>query len=181
MLNYYLLWASGEDQPGIVAGVTSALYRMNANIQDSSMMRLGSEFGILMIFTTVGFSSTEKIKSGFSALAHKLHLNLGLKKISAAQARFRKPQASLVTISVHGSDRPGIVSIVTQQLMKLRFNITDLSTHRTSQGKSPGFILLLEGEMPKRMTTARLQGKLNQLQKKIHTRITVNPITARAL
>lgn len=176
MINHYLLWATGQDQPGIVAGVTAQLFRVGCNIEDSSMMRLGSEFGILLIFSSTKSFSSEKIRSWFSPLSHRLALNLDVKKISAAQAKFQPATKTTYSVTVHGSDRPGIVYEVTQLLAREKFNITDLSTHRTSNPKNPGFILIVEGEISKSNSVKGLEKKLAALSKKIKTKIALNSI-----
>lgn len=175
MTNHYLLWATGQDRPGIVAGVTKELFRVGCNIEDSSMMRLGSEFGVLLIFSTPAHLPPEKVRTIFAPLSRRLGLNLDVKKISSAQAKFRPAAQHPYSIAVHGSDRPGIVYQVTQLLAQARFNITDLSTHRTSHRKNPGFILIIEGELAD-TKTSELERKLTTLGKKIKTKIVLNSI-----
>lgn len=181
MTNHYLLWASGQDRPGIVAGVTKELYRVGGNIEDSSMMRLGSEFGILLIFSYKKNLAPEKIRSLFASLSRSMGLNLDVKKISSSQAKFRPAAKKLYSVAVHGSDRPGLVYHVTQLLAREKFNITDLSTHRTESKKNPGFILIIEGEISKAHGTKMLEKNLNALAKKINTKITLNPIAPHTL
>jgi glycine cleavage system regulatory protein len=80
MNNYYLLWALGPDHPGLVSSVTKLLYEYDGNLEDSSMMRLGSEFGIFLIF-----SSSKKLSDSFSTdlkkLEFKTKLNIGVNQL----------------------------------------------------------------------------------------------------
>jgi len=48
----YILTAFGKDKPGIVASITEILYKMGANIEDSSMSRLSGQFVIMLLFTS---------------------------------------------------------------------------------------------------------------------------------
>lgn len=179
MARTYLLWASGSDQPGIVAAVTGTLFQFGCNLEDSSMMRLGSEFGMFLIFTAPG-DVPHALSSVLRSVEKKFKLNIGLKPLTRAEARFAATKGEPAIVSVHGPDRRGLVFRVTEQLARLRFNITDLSTHRTTRGPRPGFILLIEGEIP-RGKAARITTELRKLEKKLKTRITLRPVPAQTL
>jgi len=179
MANYYFMSAVGADRPGIVAAVTEELFRLGCNLEDSAMMRLGSEFGIFLIFTT----SKKLSVSGHGSLQRigkKWKLFVSLKDISPSEARFQPAKNSFI-VAVHGQDRPGIVSAVTRCLTDERFNITDLSTHRTTQGPRPGYILFIEGELLRSGSPESLQRRLLVLGTKLRTKITVQPVAPSAL
>jgi len=175
MKNHYLLWATGEDQPGIVAGVTEQLFHLGCNIEDSSMMRLGSEFGILLIFSSHKKHSLSDIQKEFFPLEKRLNLTLGIKAITSAQAKFRPTKKASLSISLHGTDQPGLVHKVTFVLAQQKFNITDLATHRTN-GKKAGFILILEGELSKKQNQKQLEKALSTLSRKLSMKISLNRI-----
>jgi predicted amino acid-binding ACT domain protein len=78
MKNHYLLWATGQDHPGFVAEVTKLLFELHCNLEDSSMMRLGAEFAMFVIFT----SDRELHLENFSSLNDGPDVSVGLKKIS---------------------------------------------------------------------------------------------------
>ena len=138
MNTHYLLWATGEDQPGIVAAVTKILFNAGCNLEDSSMMRLGSEFAILLIVSSPKTLSAVTAEKIFRPLKSKWRLTVGFKKISDSQARFRPLKGNLHLVTVHGPDKPGLVYRVTELLARARFNITDLATHQTRRGKKTG-------------------------------------------
>lgn len=177
MSQYFLLWTIGPDRTGIVSEVSKILYENGCNLEDSSMMRLGSEFGILLIFTS-NKSISENI---FSNLETKFSLTIGLKKISRQLASFRPPKQSTAIVTVYGADKPGLVYKVTSELAKQKFNITDLSTHRTSSKQKPGYILFIEGELKKSRAIKTLKSRLSSLSKKMDIRISVQPINAATL
>ncbi|MBV9079964.1 MAG: ACT domain-containing protein [Elusimicrobia bacterium] len=178
---HYLLWASGEDRPGIVSAVTRALFQIGANLEDSSMMRLGSEFGIFVIFTTRRAISDEKFGKLLQPIKKKLRLAVGVKPLSTRQAAFRVASERLHLVSIHGPDRPGIVYRATDLLAKRGFNITDLSTHRTTTGPRAGYILLIEGEVRSKSTLAKIRRDLSALQRRLRTKVDIRPVGADAL
>lgn len=175
MARHYLLWCTGEDRPGIVATLTKILYEKGCNLEDSSMMRLGREFSIFVILS----SKKQLDKSLFAAL-EKHGLTVGLKPITTRQAKFVPAPRSLSIISVHGPDRPGIVYRVTHCLADHRFNITDLSTHRTGAGKKTGYILFIEGEISP-SKEASLKKALRALQSSLKTTITFRGVNSQPL
>ncbi len=48
-LTHYAVSVVGADRPGIVAGVTEALYKLGCNIADSSCAMLAGEFAMILI------------------------------------------------------------------------------------------------------------------------------------
>jgi predicted amino acid-binding ACT domain protein len=103
-------------------------------------------------------------------------INVGLKKISQRQARFMPNKRDSFIIRVHGQDKPGIVYRLTQLLAKYKFNITDLSTHRT-EGKKAGYVLWLEGELQKKSRLSALTRDLRSLGKKLKIHISAEPVS----
>jgi glycine cleavage system transcriptional repressor len=178
-MNYYTLWAVGPDRKGIVAAVTEALYRSGCNLEDCSMMRLGSEFGVLIIYTGSERGSSA-LKSRLEGLRRRLKLEIGLKKISRQLARFQPLKRRPVMVRVNGFDRPGLVHAVTKLLAAQNFNITDLASHRTG-GKNAGYILLIEGELPSASRIPALSRALNKLAQKMRVRISVEDLAASTL
>lgn len=181
MKNYYLLWSAGKDQPGIVASITKSLYEMRCNIEDSSMMRLGSEFALFLIFTAPTKLRAAASPALFRNLEKKYKLSGGIKMIRSQDARFIPPRSNFYIVTMHGKDQPGLVYKLTSSLANFRFNITDLSTHRTSSGSTAGYIVMAEGEMPQKNKIPLLQKSLKQLERATHTRIELRPVSSHAL
>jgi len=176
MAQYYLLSAIGPDQPGLVAKVSRVLYEQGCNLEDSSMMRLGSEFGMMLIFT-----STRKLnKDSFSSLEKSHKLTIHVKTISKRLAHFKPAKKIMALVTIYGVDRPGLVFHATRLLAQHKFNITDLSTHRTEAKRQAGYILFIEGELTTKSDFLSIQKELTTLASKLKIHITiqrVNPAT----
>lgn len=177
MIQHYLLWAVGPDHPGIVARLSQTLFKHKCNLEDSSMMRLGAEFGIILIFTSQKELPLEMI----SGLRQSTGLTISLKKISQKLARFKPLSQQSAVVTAHGADRPGLVFRITEILAKFRFNITDLSTHRTAKKGRPGYILFIEGEMPPRLTISGLKKSLQKLERQLKVHLDIRPLNAASL
>ena len=49
MSNWYMLTLVGKDQAGIVAKLTTALFEAGCNLGETSMIRLGNNFTVMMM------------------------------------------------------------------------------------------------------------------------------------
>lgn len=179
--NYYLLSATGEDRPGIVAGLSETLFRHRCNIEDSAMMRLGSEFAIFLILSSKNRLSDSACRRIFSPQTKRFRLNIGLKPLTSAQARFHPSRGTMAVVRFHGPDRPGLVYRLTDCLARQRFNITDLSTHRTSAGRRPGFFLVVEGELQSGRRMPALKKSLARAAAALRASVSVEPILPQPL
>ncbi len=162
MAKRWIVTALGKDQPGIVAGVTEALYRLGCNLEDSSMTRLEGEFAIMLIFSAKDSISIEALRKAYAPVERRLGLVVLLKRLSRQEATARK-RGRPYMISVYGSDRPGIVFRVADLLARAGVNVTDVHTHR-SAGKGPSlYLMLLEIEIPNKVTIPTIEKRLRTL------------------
>ena len=164
MTKKWILTAIGKDRPGIVAGVTKALYDLGCNLEDSAMTRLAGEFAIMLVFAAPPRVRASWLERAFKPVETRLGLTMAVNALRAAGRRPAQPRPHL--ISIYGADRPGLVYRISRLLAQSRINITDLSTHR-SAGKVPLYHLLLEVELPGRLDARRLEQRLKTLAKQL--------------
>ena len=169
----WIVTALGQDRPGIVAGVTKVLYDLGCNLEDSAMTRLEGEFTIMLIFSTKTKTGEAALRNAFAPLEQKLKLAVHLKPLTATESRAPRKRGQSFLISVYGSDKPGIVFRMAEALAKTGVNITDVHTHR-STGRGPSlYLLLLEVELPARMTSAALEQRLKALGKSLGVEVSL--------
>ena len=138
---WYMVTLIGKDQPGIVSHVTAALYDGGGNLGETSMMRLGGNFSIMMM---VEFSGrTKELHDVLSTVTDSLDLHLHIDQIDAKLHEHRIPD---VRISVYGADRAGIVSKVTAVLAEAGLNILDLESDVAGDKDKPLYIMHIEGQ-----------------------------------
>jgi len=171
MAQRWVVTALGQDQPGIVAGVTHVLYRLGCNLEDSAMTRLESEFAVMLIFSHPK-TTEEKLRRAFDPLARRLKLAIYLKALSRQEARSPRAKGRTYLISVYGGDKPGIVFRMSELLAKSGVNITDVHTHRSSQGGPSLYAMLLEIEVPATRPVAALEQQLKRAAKRLGVEIT---------
>jgi glycine cleavage system transcriptional repressor len=129
----------GHDRPGIVAELTEAIARLGGNLEDSSMTLLRGHFAMTMVAAlTTGAAAIEVELAGLT----RSGLVVSVLELPAASG-VQDPSEPYL-LSVHGADRPGIVSAVTRAIADLGGNITDLST-RLAEGF---YVLAAEVALP---------------------------------
>jgi glycine cleavage system transcriptional repressor len=140
MSDWYMLTLIGKDRPGIVARVTSALFDAGCNLGETSMLRLGNNFTIMMMVRS---------ETGSPALQRVLEpvvANLGLiLHIDVIDAELHQRPVPEVRILVHGADRAGIVAQVTTCAAQAGLNILDLESDVAGTASNPIYILQIEG------------------------------------
>ena len=119
----YALTVLGHDRPGIVAEVTEAIADLGGNLEDSTMTLLRGHFAMTLIADVAG--TAEDIAARLVPLSDS-GLVVSVRELPPADAAADERQRYLLT--VHGGDRPGIVSAVARRIADLGGNITDLST-----------------------------------------------------
>ena len=137
---WYMLTLVGKDRPGIVAHVTAALYEGGANLGETSMMRLGGNFTIMMMVQFSG--TTHALQDLVGGVAESLGLQLHIDHIEARLHDHRIPD---VRITVYGADRAGIVAKVTGVLAEAGLDILELDSDVAGTDAEPIYIMSIEG------------------------------------
>jgi glycine cleavage system transcriptional repressor len=135
-----MLTLVGQDQPGIVAKVTTALFEAGGNLGETSMIRLGEYFTVMMMVQSdAGDDALRRVlRPVVDALGLVLH-------IDAIEGRLHHRSIPDVCILVHGADRTGIVSQVTSTAAQAGLNILDLASDVGGTEAEPIYILQIEG------------------------------------
>ncbi|MDH5190186.1 MAG: ACT domain-containing protein [Nitrosopumilus sp.] len=140
MSNWFMLNLIGNDQSGIVAQVTNALYKGGCHLGETSMMRLGGNFTMMMMTSLDGTETDlEKI---VKPVAEKLELHVHIDSIEGRLHQHVEPN---VRVTVFGADRAGIVAQVTGVLSESGMNILDLESDVGGTEDKPIYIMYMEG------------------------------------
>ena len=140
MPNWYMLTLVGKDQPGIVAKVTTALFGAGCNLGETSMIRLGNSFTVMMMV------DSREGEAGLRAELQPVVDDLGLVlHIDSIEAGLHQRPVPDVCILVHGADRAGIVSQVTSRAAAAGLNIVDLESDVAGTDDNPIYVLQIQG------------------------------------
>lgn len=143
----------GHDRPGIIAETTSVLAGLGLNIEDSTMTLLRGHFAMMLI--TDGDADPATVEDGLSGLAADGSLSVSVREVPAEQHVAR---GASYLLSVHGGDRPGIVSSVVAELARVGGNITDLTTRLTGDL----YVLVAEVDLPATVDPDAVRAALKQ-------------------
>ena len=138
--DWRMLTLVGQDAPGIVAGVTAALADSGVTLGETSMLRLGGNFTIMMMIA--GDARDEDLRQWLEPVvsAHAMRLH-----IDPIDAHLHQHLVPNVQVTVSGADRVGIVAQVTSALAEGSFNILDLDSDVAGSEEKPVYILLISG------------------------------------
>ena len=140
MANWYMVTVVGRDKPGIVAGLSQALYKDGWSLGETSMARLGGNFTIMMM--AGGEGSDEDLAKTLQAPATSLQLDVHVDRIEAEWHEHPEPN---VQVRVFCADRVGIVADVTNSLANAGLHILDLNSEVSGTKEEPFYVMVLDG------------------------------------
>jgi glycine cleavage system transcriptional repressor len=130
----------GHDRPGIIAETTDRLAGLGLNLEDSSMTRLRGHFAMTLI--CAGEASDAAIRDALGSLTADGTLSVTVHEVP--EEHVEETGGSAWVLSVHGGDRPGIVSAVAGVVARAGGNITDLTTRLAGDL----YVVVAEVELP---------------------------------
>lgn len=137
---HLVLTAIGDDRPGLVEELATAISAHGGNWLEASMAQLAGKFAGIV---NVGVP-TEKAEALKAALAQLKGL-----KVSAESAGAEKsaPAGRHLTLTLVGHDRIGIVREVAQVLARHAVNVEELATYTSSAPMSAEVLFHAEAEL----------------------------------
>ncbi len=130
----------GHDRPGIIAETTDQLSGLGLNLEDSTMTLLRGHFAMTLI--CAGDASDSDIEAALAPLTGDGSLTVTVREVPEERAWETAGTAWVLT--VHGGDRPGIVSSVVAEVARVGGNITDLTTRLAGDL----YLLIAEIDLP---------------------------------
>lgn len=161
----------GHDRPGIIAAVTGALAGLGGNLEDSSMTRLRGHFAMTLI--VAGSGTAAEVEAALAPAVPDLLVSV------REVPEEGEPEAvgSPYLLTVHGADRPGIVSAVTSVLADAGGNVTDLTTRLAGRL----YLLVVEVELPASCDVEALTGRLAATARDLGVEASLRPAEADVL
>ena len=129
----------GHDRPGIIAETTGSLAELGLNIEDSTMTLLRGHFAMMLI--THGDADATSVEGALAGLTADGALSVSVREVPPEAG---SPVGSTYLMSVHGGDRPGIVSSLAAEVARVGGNITDLTTRLAGDL----YVLVAEVDLP---------------------------------
>jgi glycine cleavage system transcriptional repressor len=155
----------GVDRPGIIAAVTGALAQVGGNLEDSSMTILGGHFAMSLIV------SLDADEHAVRAVLEPVTASLGLAAFvgKVTDQPGHTSLGSPYVVSVHGADRPGIVSRVMGVIASYGGNVSDLTTRLSGDL----YVVVADVEVPLDVDLEALRASLDGAAEELGVEVTV--------
>ena len=138
-MHEYAITVIGTDRPGIIADVSAVLAGLRLNLTDSTMTLLRGHFAMTLV--CAGEVTPIEVESALAPLTAE-GLVVTVRQVDTEAAA--RPAGGHYVLRLHGADRLGIVTAVTQVLADAGGNITDLTT-RLAAGL---YVIVAEVDLP---------------------------------
>ncbi len=158
----------GHDRPGIIAETTDRLAGLGLNLEDSTMTLLRGHFAMTLICE--GSAADSEIEAALAPLTTDGSLTVTVREVPAEQAA--SADGTSWVLSVHGGDRPGIVSAVVAVIAGVGGNITDLTTRLAEDL----YLLVAEVDLPAGADAAAVEGELSRVAADLGVGVTLRPV-----
>lgn len=124
--HYLVLSTLGPDRPGLVADVTEYITSRGGNVEESRMMVLGAEFGMLVLVSG-SESEIATIAKDTLDLGAKIGAGVLVRRTKSPEEHRRAAVIPCV-VTAEALDHEGIVRAVALAISKLGINIVSLET-----------------------------------------------------
>jgi glycine cleavage system transcriptional repressor len=142
----------GHDRPGIIAETTRVLADLGLNLEDSTMTLLRGHFAMMLI--CAGGHTAAEVEEALGGLTADGSLTVSVREVPEEPAH--EAVGASYVLTVHGGDRPGIVSTVAAEVARAGGNITDLTTRLSGEL----YLLVAEVDLPAGADVTALQASL---------------------
>ena len=136
----------GQDHPGIIDQLASAILACQCSIQDSRMTVLGGEFALIQLVSGSN-SDINNLELQLPALADKLKLSISCRQTQSRSATSDKLPYHVEVIAM---DHPGIVQTVAAFFSARGINIEEMNTgsYAAAHTGTPMFSLQMSVAIP---------------------------------
>jgi glycine cleavage system transcriptional repressor len=165
----------GADRPGIVAGVTRALYELECNLEDVTSTILRGHFSMMLVVRAGPRVDADAVENALAPVAKELDLVIAARPVDETQVGVTPPTHM---VSVYGADRPGIVYKVSDLLAARGVNVTDLTSRVIGSEDEPVYALMMEVSVPE---GAGVESDLAKLGAELDVEVSVRRIDADVL
>ncbi len=165
MRRWFILSAIGQDRPGLVAELAQLIYDSDANLEDSRMTILGSDFAVILLASSSAPGCADRVAQGAKRLERDHGLTILIRSLEGGpRTGVPAPGYALYRVRASGEDRAGIVVGVSRCLAEHGVNIVELETRsQPGPGGSPHYEMDIRVEVPARLDVEALRGALDRV------------------
>ena len=160
----------GHDRPGIIAEATGILADVGLNLEDSTMTLLRGHFAMMLISS--GDAPAAEIEEALAPLTADGSLSVSVREVP--EEHLADVFGTSWVLTVHGGDRPGIVSSVVAEVAAVGGNITDLTTRLAGDI----YLLVAELDVPSGVDVVALRTRLVEVADRLGVGATMHQVEA---
>ena len=160
----------GHDRPGIIAETTERLAALGLNLEDSSMTLLRGHFAMTLI--CAGTATDAEVEQALAGLTADGSLTVTVREVPHEE--HAAAAGSSWVLTVHGGDRPGIVSSIVGEVARVGGNITDLTTRLAGDL----YLLVAEVDLPAEVDEPALEASIKAAATRLGVGATLRPAEA---
>jgi glycine cleavage system transcriptional repressor len=158
----------GRDRPGIIAETTRVLADLGLNLEDSTMTLLRGHFAMMLV--CAGGTGAAEVEEALAGLTADGTLTVSVREVPEEPGH--QAVGTSYVLTVHGGDRPGIVSAVAQEVARVGGNITDLTTRLSGEL----YLLVAEVDLPGEVDAAALSTSLESVAAGLGVGVTLRKV-----
>jgi glycine cleavage system transcriptional repressor len=171
----YAVTVLGHDRPGIIAATTAGLAGLGLNLEDSTMTLLRGHFAMMLLCSAEGTDgpvSPSDIEQALASLTAEGDLDVAVRPVTDEPTPATGGSSWVLT--VHGGDRPGIVSAVAGEVAAAGGNITDLTTRLSGDL----YLLVAELDLPADADAAAVEAAIKATAQQVGVTATLRAVEA---
>jgi glycine cleavage system transcriptional repressor len=176
---FLVLSALAPDRPGLVADLTHYVTERGGNVEESRMLILGGEFGILVLV-----SGNEKAVETILKDVKDLEKATGagvIARRTKSPEEHRRGERFPCVITAESFDRVGIVRAIAVAIHDMGLNIVDLETAAVDAPFTGAQLFKIEAhvDVPKGTTIGQVRSAMQKVAEQEHLDIEVRSLTGR--
>jgi glycine cleavage system transcriptional repressor len=173
MSKYIALTAIGRDRTGIISSIAKVLCEERCNIEESTMTILQGQFAMILIVKISEKLAISNLLKKLTVQAKSFGMAISYNPL-VSFVRKKKSGLNRFIISVYGADNIGIVYNVCKCLSDSKINIVGMQTKLSKNNKKSVYIMLIESEFPKKLSTEKISLALSKLAQDLNVSISLN-------
>lgn len=127
----FVISVMSKDRPGIIADVTTVIYKLGGDLADLNQSVLGGYFTMILIVEFDNEVTVESLSKSFSDIDSEMSLETIIKETDGKfDHDYRKLPAETYVVTAQGKNRKGLVKVLGDFFYARVINVLDLVTAR---------------------------------------------------
>ncbi len=175
--HFCVLSALAPDRPGLVAELTAYVNDHGGSVEESRMLILGAEFGVLVLVSGPE-NAIAKVVADIDALRKQIGGDVIVRRTKSPEEH-RRGERKPVLVTAESFDRVGIVRAISAAIHQLGLNIVDLETAAVDAPFTGATLFKIEArvDVPKGTPLAKIRDAMEEVAAREHLDVEVRSLT----